>query len=296
MSRSHWGIILTAALLLTCIGWLATRGAQHPAPATRVQAPDIPPPPLAAGEGVAVAFPELPMSGPSLSEQVAGRVSWSIPPHLQLPGITHSTLAGNLEEWLASLPPDQQGRARDFAARYAVGYAFESPEQQAWMLQHGYPSLEEVIAFDFHAMTAQCDRVHCTHPKISALAADESLNRVEEALLEWHGVTEMPAEPLQGLDAEQQGALFMNLVNAVSYTDHAREHGSRFFAAQLEARKMRLTGDLRSAQVIEAYLSACGDPRFQPREPDALPALVMITIIPGNPCGNSMSRPGFPGR
>jgi hypothetical protein len=294
MSRSLWILAITAAVALAGAGWLATREAPSTAPAAPV--PDVDTAPIPGATGGDTPPAGLDARVPPLSEQVAGRVSWPLPPGLQVPGVTHSTLARNLEEWLESLPPDQRARARDFATRYAVGYSFESPEQQAWMLQHGYPALEEVVAFDFEAMTAQCDRVFCTDPKISALAADESLNRAEEALLEWHGVTEMPASPMEGLDVEQQRTLFMNLFNATSYTRHARELGSRFFAAQLEARERRLKGDVRSAQVIEAYLSACGDPRFQAQGQDQLPSAVMISIIPGNPCGYSPSRPTFPGR
>lgn len=294
MAANRLGAIAAILALAAGASWLWI-GGERPAPVASEDGPAIPSPDATESSPSGGASVPLSVARPSLKEQVDGRVSWPLPAGLQLPGVTHATLAGTLEEWIASLPPDQRARARAFATRYGNGYAFDSPEQQAWMLQHGYPSLEEVVAFDFESMTAQCDRIFCANPKVSALAADEALNRFEESLLEWHDVAVMPSDPMAGLDEGQRMALFTHLVDATSYTRRAREGGSLFFAAQLTAREARLRGNLSEAEATEGFLSACGDKRIQASDAARMSAIHVLSNLPGSPCGISPNRPDFPG-
>jgi hypothetical protein len=289
-SRTAWTI---AALLLLGAAFVAAwqfRSLGRTTPA----AMDTQPP--------ARAEPSTPESPPtsaqrsprSLAEQVQGRATWPLPAGLRLPGVRESTLADDLEGWLQTLPPEQRETARAFAGRYGVAYEFSSRAEQAWLLQHGYPSLEEVVAFDAERMMAACGSVNCQDPKISALAADFALNRIDERLQTFYAGRAWPEDPYSGLNDGQRATLMQDYFQVLGYTRHARENGSQFFAAHLSARLDRLSGRSEMAEMAEVFLSVCGDPRIAVSGVARANAQNLLQVVPGNPCGWAPGRPAFP--
>lgn len=124
-----------------------------------------------------------------------GSVTWPIPLSLRLPGgPIEVTLADSPEEWLLTLPVTQQPVAQAFLERNAKAYAFESKAEQAWLIENGFPSLEEVAFFAGLARDATCIRTAqeieasmraseaprpCAHPKLAALSVDAQIRELD---------------------------------------------------------------------------------------------------------------------
>lgn len=71
----------------------------------------------------------------------------AVPARYRLPGVERVRTAKTFKEWLAQFPPDQQAFIADFdKTHFSVYDTITSPEQVAWMAQHGYPMPEDILA------------------------------------------------------------------------------------------------------------------------------------------------------
>ncbi|HMM58120.1 MAG TPA: hypothetical protein PKD77_11120 [Rudaea sp.] len=78
---------------------------------------------------------------------MAGDGTVAVPARYQFPGVERVRTAKNFKEWLAQFPPAQQSLITDFdKTHFSVYDTITSPEQVAWMAQHGYPMPEDILA------------------------------------------------------------------------------------------------------------------------------------------------------
>lgn len=206
---------------------------------------------------------------------------------------TDKALASNTEEWIDRLPLSAQSKARRFVERNAPAFDFDRPEILAWMRAHGFPSLEEVAAFDFASASRICTTLECHDARIAALAADHLLATIEEripahALADGVDVREFLASP-SPLDRKE---LNLVMIDAHGYINQARNKGSTIFAAYLEARWASLFGREAEVRIARAVAAACGDRRLRDT-PSSREVWLALSMVPGAPqaCG---IRPGMP--
>lgn len=65
----------------------------------------------------------------------------------QLPGVVKVRAAKNFKDWVAQFPASDQKLIVDFdKSHFSVYSTITSPEQVAWMAQHGYPMPEDILA------------------------------------------------------------------------------------------------------------------------------------------------------
>lgn len=84
-------------------------------------------------------------SSPATTMSADGTVA--VPARYRFPGVDRVRTAKNFKEWLAQFPPDQQAVIADFdKTHFSVYDTITSPEQVAWMAQHGYPMPEDILA------------------------------------------------------------------------------------------------------------------------------------------------------
>jgi hypothetical protein len=126
-------------------------------------------------------------------------VYWSIPEALRIPGgPSRVRLADSPQAWLKSLPSSQQPAAEAFLRRNERAYAFSSKAEQVWLIENGFPSLEEVAYFAGLPRESTCMRSvdelrideqaaraprACGHPKLSALSVDGHMRELEAIAL-----------------------------------------------------------------------------------------------------------------
>jgi len=122
-----------------------------------------------------------------------GSSRWPIPEGSRLPGgPVDAVLADNPEEWLLKLPLAQQPAAQIFLERNAEAYAFTTKAEQAWMIENGFPTLEEAAFFAGLPRSQTCglsvDEIRlglsrpCLNPKLAALSADVYLREIADSI------------------------------------------------------------------------------------------------------------------
>lgn len=190
-------------------------------------------------------------------------------------GIRHFGVSESTNAWLASLPVSSREKASQFVVRNGVAYQSNSADVTAWMLAHGFPSLESVAEFDPTRAESRCSPIHCSDRIESSLLAESYLSMLES-------------------DAISPQDEFNIAAKAGSYIDRARSLGSVVYAAHLEARLQRAQGNAEASDVALALAAACGDRRVESRFSGQ--AMQIIRMVPGaqQSCGFRPGLPQFP--
>ncbi|HMM58121.1 MAG TPA: hypothetical protein PKD77_11125 [Rudaea sp.] len=136
------GIVSLALFLLFVAGafFLRKAGAPTPpSPATTKQASILAPP------------KESPVHNPSPALRPISMVEADgtvlVPRQYQLPGVEKVRTAKNFKDWIAQFPASDQKFIVDFdKSHFNVYSTITSPQQVAWMAQHGYPMPEDILA------------------------------------------------------------------------------------------------------------------------------------------------------
>lgn len=216
--------------------------------------------------------------------------AWPLPRDARLQGVSESRLSDSLENWIAALPAARQDEARRYAARYAPAYEVDDKAVQAWLLEMGFPSLEEFAAFDYARDAAACPATTCSNPKIAALASDHFIAQMEQAM-------PPPAadgsRSLDGLDEAGRRAASQAYVQAGMYTDRLRQSGQVLFAAYLDARREQALGHGGRAAASRLFIAACGDRRMSLDADQTGLAMALLQNAHGSPC-NNVGKPAFP--
>lgn len=201
--------------------------------------------------------------------------------------------ASSVEDWLQAIPADQRHIAAAFVARYPDAYRIESLEQQQWLVAHGFPTLEQVVAF--RANPQPCPLQECANPVLAALHADRLLEDLETALASHPGF-EPGITSIDALPEDVRIALVREFVASSTFTDRARDHGSMQFAAHLSARSALLRGDRQEVAEIRAFMAACGDERITDADSNSVHIMRRALGLAegGRPCGYRPGRPLFP--
>jgi hypothetical protein len=230
-----------------------------------------------------------------LVEQVELVEYWTLPPSAHLPGVESSHLSNTLADWILSLPIDKQDAARQFAARYAPAYEIDHKAIQAWMLDMGFPSLEEVAVFDINLHARDCSRIDCKNPKIAALAADHFVQQMER-LVPASATESTERVAIQELMSSAQNEAFTAaLGEAQMYVNRVKESGNVVVAAYLQARVEQLMGMPESAGWARSFAAACGDRRARTgSSTDMALGRALLTMAHGSPCNLGPGRPLFP--
>jgi hypothetical protein len=214
------------------------------------------------------------------------------PVKAQVPGVESSRLSTSLEDWILSLPADRQDAARRFAARYAPAYDVDDKAVQAWMLEMGFPSLEEFAAFDYGRDTATCSPRACRDPNVAALSSDHLIERMEEILPPGVMESKTSVDVSLLLSDAQNEAMMGAYTNAASYVARVRESGNVILAAYLQGRLELAMGNPDGASASRIFIAACGDRRMTLTAAEqALVGIVAMSY--GTPCNNA-GRPPFP--
>ncbi len=231
-------------------------------------------------------------AGVDVDEADAGRDSLKPP----TTGVRRPTYApaSSAEDWLQAIPADQRHIAAAFVARYPDAYRIESLEQQQWLVAHGFPTLEQVVAF--RANPQPCPLGECANPVLAALHADLLLEDLETALASHPGF-----EPgITSVDTLPEGArmdVARSFASARSYADRARDEGSMQFAAHLAARSALLRGDRQEVVETRAFMAACGDQRITDVDSNTVRTMRRaLELGEGGrrACGYRPGRPVFP--
>ncbi len=225
-----------------------------------------------------------------LRDAVRDVALWPLPADAHLPGVTRSRLSSSLEDWIAGLPAADQERARRYAARYSPAYEIDDKAVQAWLLDRGFPSIEEFAAFDYARDAAGCTPQNCANPKIAALSADHFIAQLEQAL--------PPAgaggdRVLGGLDDAARRAAAQSYLQAGLYVDRVRKSGNVLFAAYLDLRREQAFGHDARAGANRLFIAACGDTRMRLDQGQATLAAALLQNAYGSPC-NNVGKPAFP--
>lgn len=220
------------------------------------------------------------------------RPDWPLPADVRLPGIGSSRLADDLESWIASLAAGQD-KARGFSARYAPAYALGSRAEQAWMLEQGFPSLEEVAAFDYVRDARDCPSSQCRNPKIAALAADHFIQQMQHDL---PPPAQRGADVGELLDEAARSRVMHAYREAGSYAEQVRQCGNAIFAAYLDAEREQSLGYTAQAEANRLFIAACGDPRGGLDPAQVAAAMSLLRNAQGSPCTGRPLLPAFPAR
>ena len=251
--------------------------------------------PLAAAASSAVAAPNAARVAPAprptdLRVAVRDLSYWPLPGDAQLRGVSRSRLADSLEGWIGGLPAPDQERARQFAARYAPAYDISDKAVQAWLLEMGFPSLEEFAAFDYTRDAADCPAQSCNRPKVAALSADHFITQMEQLLPPAAAGDVSAVDALS--EADRQSAM-QSYVKAGLYTDRLRQSGQVLVAAYLEMRREQVLGHSSRASASQLFIAACGDPRMDAGAASVSLATAVLQHAHGSPC-NRAGKPQFP--
>lgn len=121
------------------------------------------------------------------STRVRQNTYWQLPFDNRVPGVESVKLVDSLDEWLAGLPPSERLAAEDFVRRNGVALHFETREQQAWLLDRGFPALEEFVAYQRLAESERRSCIPgggevCRNEKLAYLSADSLLAEAESMI------------------------------------------------------------------------------------------------------------------
>lgn len=229
-----------------------------------------------------------------LEREVERSNRWSLARAGHLPGVESSVLTDNLEQWILSLPAERQQAARAFAARYAPAYEIDHKAIQAWLLEMGFPSMEEVAAFNYDVHAKGCSPFECRNGKVAALAADHFLQQMESLVATLPAADAGSPGLAERLNAAQRETMGGYYSNVLSYAGLAKDSGNVLFAAYLRARVEEVMGAGQNAVVIRNFISACGDQRIAQGPLGDAGAGLMLSLSYGSPCHYATGRPQFP--
>ena len=244
----------------------------------------------------------------AFSQRVRTNAYWALPFDNRVPGVEAVRLVDSLDEWLANLPPTDRLAAEQFVGRNGVAFHFESREQQAWLLDRGFPALEEFLAYQ---KLPEADRRACMHgggqvcrnEKLAYLAADALLAEAE-------ALTSSAPAGGAGLDgsAEADQVLEEKLMAARSSINVARGSKSMLYRMHLLARLNELDRGIHTAAQAAEFESAsaraiarfCGDSRVavdgDTQSNAAATTLQVIgaaVSVPESTCGIRRGSPWF---
>jgi hypothetical protein len=229
-----------------------------------------------------------------LRQRAQNQDRWPLGTSGRLPGVTSSLLGNSIETWILSLPIAKQDAARRFADRYAPAYEIRDKSVQAWMLDNGFPSLEEFAAFDLERHTNGCGPLECRNPKIAALASDHYIDQMEKILPAAVMKSKTNVELSTYLDASQMQNMIGDYVAAASYIDRVRDGGNVIFAAYLRGRLEQAIGHADQAAASRLFIAACGDQRMNLEASSFAYLSVVTSMSYGSPCNFGHGRPLFP--
>lgn len=204
---------------------------------------------------------------------------WEIPAANRVAGVESTSLASSPQEWLLTIPASDREVAGAFLERYADAYAFSSKEELAWMIDAGFPALEEVVAFrklDSQVRSCILPGNRCTSSKVAALVADEAF------------------ETLAGLndddisDAEKAALSRLRLAGAFEQT---AKSPSMLFALRVRASSAAARGFPEERDIALDLAWACGDYRSPIVGGSVYTALSMLNSRPSDACGITAPRP-----
>lgn len=227
--------------------------------------------------------------------------TWPLPVALRLPGgPAEVALAASPEEWVQRLPERQQALARTFLARNDDAYAFSSKAELAWLIENGFPALEEVVYFASLPREATCVQTiaslragaadtgappPCPNPKMAMLSADAQIEAAEHLLASKGGAS--PTVVLDGTLSVSTEA--MEALELITRTRRLAEEGVgayRFYQlAALERLPLgapRSTSDPAHRETISLALAyACeGDERlWRLRSPEFWSRPASIAVV-----------------
>jgi hypothetical protein len=251
----------------------------------------LPAPPAIAADGRAAPASTPARKAPiDLHHAVSDATMWPLPADARLPGFAGSRLAPSLDDWIATLPAADQERARRYTARYAPAYEIGDKAVQAWLLDRGFPSLEEFAAFDYARDAAGCPASDCANPKIAALSADHFIAQMEQAL---PAPDAAGRRSMDGLDDGARRAAAQSYVQAGLYVDRVRRSGNVLFAAYLDMRREQAFGHDSRVAASRLFIAACGDARMSLDPGQTVLAGALLQNAYGSPCNNA-GKSAFP--
>jgi hypothetical protein len=297
MSKMKLSLAMLGALaagLWLALRWGADTHAAEPIPQMAAATSSAQKPDAAAAAASAPVPQTAAQPALDLEREVARSNRWSLARAGHLPGVESSVLGDNLEQWILSLPAERQQAARAFAARYAPAYEIDHKAIQAWLLEMGFPSMEEVAAFDFDVHAKGCSPIECRNAKVAALAADHFLQQMESLAATLPAADAGNTGLAARLNAAQRETMGGYYSNVLSYAGLAKDSGNVLFAAYLRARVEELMGAEQNAAVIRNFIYACGDQRIAQGAMGDAGAGLMLSLAYGSPCHHAPGRPLFP--
>ncbi len=282
-------LIVGACIVLAGIGGLYAVAARQAGPGVVLPAAAAP---AEAEAGATPPATERGLDAPATLDRreaflarVATADTWPLPAGNRIAGVAETRLAESPEAWLASLPLADQPVAAAFLERHAAAYRFRSREEQAWMIEAGYPALEEVVAMrrlpDDARACIQPGR-HCATAKLAALIADEGVEALRA----------LEADP-RADEADKARARFAIAGGLRARpADPAGPRAPLLFALQVEALAAITLGQPEDAEVALALARVCGDYRM-PDAPLAVQATVRMLAQGGSPAALCGAHLGF---
>ena len=198
---------------------------------------------------------------------------WTIRPENRIGGVESTQLASSPEAWLLTLTDDEQVTARAFLERYGDAYAFTSKAELAWLIEAGFPSIEEVVAFrKLPESVRDCVQPgqRCASSKVAVLVADEAFEQLLSNSLE------LPDENIVKARVRLASGMLA-----------AGGRHSSLFALRVRAASADVRGVPYERSVALDLSAACGDFRLGTRGNSLWAALQMIerSDDPIGPCG-----------
>lgn len=293
MTKRIGSLLVVAALISICWFWIAKSADGDSATSAR----DLRDKAMTSESAVSAAnrAPTSAAKPVDLLEEVSGNLVWRFPRAPHLPSVEYSTLSDTLEQWIQSLPAHKQALARQFAERYGPAYDSDHKAIQAWMLDMGFPSLEEVVAFDYDVHARDCSSQECRNPKVAALSADHFIQQLEKIVPPSLYANADMSDIAAVLPPKQLEEFSLAMGHATMYANRVRESGNVLFAAYLFERIERLTGNKNNADATLRFISACGDPRVSlgPMGDEGM-GWALSALAHNNPCNFGPGRPLFP--
>jgi hypothetical protein len=280
LSMSAVAIVLAVAVAGMAL-WLARRDA-GPLPEGMAPAANAP-----RGDAAApAADPRAGDAPPTLNRRDAflARVrasdTWPLPAGNRIAGVTETRLADSPEAWLATLPLEDQPVAAAFLQRYAGAYGFQSREELAWMIEAGFPALEEVVAMRRMGSEArECIQPgrRCASTKLATLIADAGVEALQA----------LEADPAADEGDKARARILIAGGLGAYPADPAAPRAPVLFALQVQAAAAPLMGSPEEAGVALALARVCGDYRMPDPPPELQSAVRMLSPggSPGMICG-----------
>lgn len=206
-------------------------------------------------------------------KRAEGATRWTIPASNRIGGIDSTALAPNPEAWVNTLTPEDRPAARAFLDRYGDAYTFNSKAELAWLIEAGFPSLEEVVEYRRLADSLRgcaSSTPPCQSSKVAVLIADEGFERLASA---------------RTISAENASEVVSARVQITGALRQARQQPSMLFALHVTAASAAIRDVPYEQEAALGLAYACGDLRRQQGDVAVATALRMLTDSPNRLCG-----------